>query len=52
MSTTFQVREFQNDLSEAELSWIRAGLDYAKGLAALERAKGTLLESRGLELAG
>jgi outer membrane protein TolC len=50
MSTTFQVRSFQNDLSEAELSWIRAGLDYAKGLAALEAAKGTLLEYHGLEV--
>jgi len=50
MSTTFQVRQFQNELSEAELSWIRAGLDYAKGLTALERAQGTLLESRGLAL--
>jgi outer membrane protein TolC len=50
MSTTFQVREFQNDLSESELSTIRAGLNYAKALAALEASKGTLLESRGLEL--
>jgi outer membrane protein TolC len=50
MSTTFQVRQFQTELAEAELSGIRAGLDYAKALTALERSKGTLLESRGLEL--
>jgi outer membrane protein TolC len=50
MSTTFEVRQFQNDLSEAELSGIRAGLAYARALTALERSKGTLLESRGLEL--
>jgi outer membrane protein TolC len=51
MSTTFEVRQFQNDLSEAELSRIRAGLDYAKALTALERSQGTLLESRGLSIA-
>ena len=50
MSTTFEVRQFQNDLSEAQLSQIRAGLDYAKALAALERVKGTLLESHNLSV--
>jgi outer membrane protein TolC len=50
MSTTFQVRQFQTELASAELSAIRAGLDYAKAITALERSKGTLLESRGLEL--
>ena len=29
---------------------ISAGLDYAKGLTAMERAKGTLLDARGLSL--
>ena len=29
---------------------IRARLDYLRSLAALERAKGTLLEARGLQL--
>lgn len=50
MSTSFQVLEFQTDLSEAELSRIRALLDYFKSLAALERVKGTLLGARGLSL--
>ncbi len=50
MSTSFEVLTFQNDLADAELAEIRARLDYIKALAALERSKGTLLESRGLEL--
>lgn len=51
MSTSFEVLTFQNDLADAELSEIRARLDYIKGLASLERAQGTLLESRGLSIA-
>lgn len=50
MSTSFEVLTFQNDLADAELRLIRAGLDYAKGLTAVERAKGTLLDARGLEI--
>lgn len=50
MSTSFEVLTFQNDLADAELSEIRARLDYIKAVAALERAKGTLLEARGLDL--
>jgi outer membrane protein TolC len=50
MSTSFEVLTFQNDLADAELSEIRAKLDYIKALAALERSKGTLLEDRGLKL--
>ena len=50
MSTSFEVLTFQNDLADAELSEIRAALDYVKALAALERSKGTLLEVRGLAL--
>jgi len=45
------VLTFQNDLADAELSLIRAGLDYVKALTALEKAKGTLLEARHLGLA-
>lgn len=51
MSTSFEVLTFQNDLADAELGEIRAVLDYMKALAALERAKGTLLAARGLALA-
>jgi outer membrane protein TolC len=50
MSTSFEVLTFQNDLSNAQLTHIRAQLDYVKAIAELERAKGTLLEARGLEL--
>jgi outer membrane protein TolC len=50
MSTSFEVLTFQNDLSDAELSLIRAALDYVKATTALERAKGTLLETRNLRV--
>jgi outer membrane protein TolC len=51
MSTSFEVFTFQTDLRNAQLSLIQALLDYNKSLADLERAKGTLLESKGLKLA-
>jgi outer membrane protein TolC len=51
MSTSFEVLTFQNDLADAELAEIRARLDYIKALAGFERAKGTLLQARGLSLA-
>jgi outer membrane protein TolC len=50
MSTSFEVLTFQKDLADSELRLVRAGLDYAKALAGLERAKGTLLEARGLSI--
>jgi outer membrane protein TolC len=52
MSTSFRVfTAFQTDLRNAQLSLIQALLDYNKSLADLERAKGTLLESKGMKLA-
>ncbi len=50
MSTSFEVLTFQRDLANAELSEVRALLDYVKSLTALEKAKGTLMEARGLSL--
>jgi outer membrane protein TolC len=50
MSTSFEVLRIQTDLSDARLAEIRAILDYTKALADFERAKGTLLEARGLAL--
>jgi len=50
MSTSFEVLTFQNDLADAELGLVRAALDYAKAATALEKAKGTLLEARGMSL--
>jgi outer membrane protein TolC len=50
MSTSFEVLRIQTDLSDAQFSEIQAVLAYTKSLADLERAKGTLLEARGLAL--
>lgn len=50
MSTSFEVLTFQTDLADAQVAEIRARLDYVKALADLERAQGTLLEARGLQL--
>jgi len=50
MSTSFEVLRIQTDLSDAQVAEIRALLDYNKSLADLERAKGTLLESKGMKL--
>src|SRR5262245_12576045 len=50
MSTSFEVLRIQTDLSDAQLAEIRAILDYNKALADLERAKGTLLASKGMKL--
>ena len=50
MSTSFQVLEIQEDLATAESQEIRAKVDYHKSLAALERAKGTLLEARNIQV--
>jgi outer membrane protein TolC len=48
MSTSFQVLQFQTDLSSAESRENRAIVDYNKSLVDLERAKGTLIEARGM----
>ena len=50
MSTSFEVLQIQNDLSDAQVREIQALLDHAKAMADLERAQGTLLEARGLTL--
>jgi outer membrane protein TolC len=50
MSTSFEVLRIQTDLSDAQVAEIRALLDYNKSLADLERAKGTLLEAKGMKL--
>ena len=50
MSTSFEVLRIQTDLSDAQVAEIRAVLDYNKALADLERAKGTLLASKGLSV--
>ena len=50
MSTSFEVLRIQTDLSDARLAEIQAILAYMKALADFERAKGTLLQARGLAL--
>jgi outer membrane protein TolC len=50
MTTSFQVLEFQTDLTESQASLIRAFLDYEKSLAALADATGTLLEKHDIEV--
>ena len=50
MSTSFQVLQYQEDLANAELSAVRAMLDYYRALTALERSKGTLLEAHNLSI--
>jgi len=50
MSTSFEVLTFQDDLADAELSQIRAALDYLKAIAGLERVKGTIMSARGFSL--
>lgn len=52
MSTSFQVLEIQEDLATAKSQENRARVDYQKSLAALERAKGTLLEARNIQVSG
>ena len=50
MSTSFEVLRIQTDLTSAQLAEIQALLDYNKALSDFERAKGTLLEAKGLTL--
>ncbi len=49
MSTSFEVLTFQNDLANAQLSLIRAAIDYQVARVELERSTGTLLEARGMK---
>jgi len=50
MTTSFQVLQYQRDLTDAKSATVRAVLDYMKSLAALARATGTLLEKQGVEV--
>ena len=50
MSTSFQVLQFQDDLSNAEARENLAKADYNKSLAELERVKGTLLERFNIDV--
>jgi outer membrane protein TolC len=51
MSTSFQVLQVQDTLRTAEGRENLAIVDYTKSLAALEKAKGTLLQARNIQVA-
>lgn len=48
VSTSFEVLEFQEDLAAAQEAHIFAIVDYNKAQIAIERARGTLLETYGI----
>ncbi|MBI2369714.1 MAG: TolC family protein [Deltaproteobacteria bacterium] len=50
LSTTFNVQQFQRDLTDAQVSEIQAQTDYQRSLINLERVKGTALETYKVEL--
>jgi outer membrane protein TolC len=51
MSTSFTVLQIQEDLANAESQMNLAIIDYNKSLVSLERAKGTLIEARQIQVA-
>jgi HAE1 family hydrophobic/amphiphilic exporter-1 len=50
LSTNYQVLEIQEDLAQAQLSLIRAYLDYRKALVGYRYATGTLLDFVGVDI--
>jgi outer membrane protein TolC len=52
LSTTHNVLEFQEELEEARTVEIAALIDYKKALTGLFREEGSLLEEKGIEMAG
>ncbi len=52
MSTSFQVLQFQTDLSTAMSRENQALVDYSKSRVEIERVKGTLLEARQMVMPG
>ena len=52
MSTSFQVLQFQTDLTTAESRENSSIVDYNKSLAELQRVQGTLLEARNMTMPG
>lgn len=52
LATAFDVLEFQEDFTQAQVDEIRAIIDYIENVARLERAEGTILQRHGLEVYG
>jgi outer membrane protein len=50
VSTTFNVLQFQRDLSAAQANEIQSITDYNKSLAALDSTLGTVLEKNGIQM--
>ena len=50
MATNFEVSEYQQDMAAAESEEINALIEYNIALLSLEKAKGLLLQSRGIAL--
>lgn len=50
VSTTFNVLQFQRDLSAAQANEIQSITDYNKSLAALDNTLGTVLEKNGIQM--
>lgn len=52
ISTSFQVLQFQQDVANAQNQHIRAVVDYNEAAFKLERARGTLLTTYGVQVEG
>lgn len=52
ISTSFQVLEFQEDFAIAQVNYLQAVVDYNKALIDFEEARGTLLDTLGVEIEG
>lgn len=50
LATSFDVLFFQRDLAAARISLLRSVIDYNKAIVEVEQAKGTLLESLGIQV--
>ncbi len=50
LSTSFNVLSYQNDVLSAEITLLKAKIDYQLALSVFERAKGSYLNFRGIEL--
>lgn len=50
VSTSFQVLEFQDFFASAQEAYVQAVVDYNKAWIALERARGAILDTNGVEI--
>lgn len=50
ITTNFQILQIEEELAQARLALVRARTEYARALSGFHRAKGDLLEARGVTL--